>query len=104
MRDDGSAAVELRDLPEVDCEGQRDLLALAQTEVGSLYENSGRAEIDCTADPSPPAGKQNVDGRACAMASMQAAFQAYPQDRCSFFLSAAAYYAAVQASAFGNST
>ena len=54
---DGSAAVELGDLPKVDCEGQRDLLTLAQTAVGSLYENTGRAEIDCAADSSPAAGK-----------------------------------------------
>jgi len=56
MRDDGSAAVELGDLPKVDCEGQRDLLTLAQTKVGSLYEHSGRAEIDRTADSSPSGG------------------------------------------------
>jgi hypothetical protein len=78
MRDDRGATVHLRYRSKIDGKRQYDLLALAQTEVGSLDENASGAQIDGLAKSSLTLRHSDVNGCTSTMPRMQTAFHDPP--------------------------
>ena len=68
----------LRDRAQIDGEGEHDLLALAQTQIGGLNKDTGGAQIHRLAKPSAALGHGDVDSCTCTVPRMQAAFHSRP--------------------------
>jgi len=74
VRDDSGAAMELGDGPEIDGEGELDLLPLAQSQVSRFDEDARGTQIHGTTKLPATAGDIDVDGGSGAVPRMQSTF------------------------------
>jgi hypothetical protein len=72
--DDGCPSMEFRHCSQVDGEGEHDLLPFAQSEVGSLDEDTRGAQIDGLAQLPAATRNSDVDNGPSSVPRMQAAF------------------------------
>ena len=74
MRHDGRPAVQLGDGAQADGKGELDGLSPAQPEVAGLDEHAAGAKVARAAQAAVPAGQQQIDGGASAVAGRESSF------------------------------
>jgi hypothetical protein len=74
VSDDGRSPVQLGDRAQVDCEGQHDLLPLAQAQIGGFDEYACGTQVDGLAQFPAAARDSDVDDGSSTVPRMQAAF------------------------------
>ena len=78
VRNYGGAPMHLRNRSQIDGEGEHDLLAFAQTEIGGLNKDASGAQIHRLAKPSAALGHGDINSCTCTVPRMQAAFHSRP--------------------------